>query len=80
MQGCVGVEAVGLEEMFDLVHGGRTHQTACTWLLGAVQSVVGASCNYWKPWAPNIPIYIVDGPVWNYFNFTKFGEVDYAGH
>jgi hypothetical protein len=49
MQGRVGVEAVELEEMFDLVHGGRTHQTACTWLLGAVQGVVGASCNYWKP-------------------------------
>ena len=46
MQGRVRVEAVGLEEMFDLVHGGRTHQTTCASLLGAVQGVVGASCNY----------------------------------
>jgi hypothetical protein len=29
MQGRVGVEAVGLEEIFDLLHGGRTHQTTC---------------------------------------------------
>jgi hypothetical protein len=48
MQGRVGVGTVRLvrsEDRFDRIH----------LVVRCGLGMAGASCNYWKPWAPNIP-------------------------